>query len=171
MYLKLGWIFFLLLAQSSWALTLEKITSILSEKQVLISVHYKEFPFQELVLALKSQKFPIIIEYEFEIYERRLFRDLLLYKDQFYQKLYYDPEKNLYCLEDRVGIKTFEKPELAVKNLSYLDSYPLNFSPLLSKNYLKIKVRLNYFTHLSEDLKFTSKLKNKILKTEREYNF
>ncbi len=163
--------YFFFLTQISLALSIEKIIPIVGEKQILISVYYKEFPFQELVLALKSQKYPIIIEYEFEIYEKRFFRDSLLYKELFSQKLYYNSEKNLYCLEERGEVKTFEKPESAVKSVSYLDSYSLNFVPLPFKNYLKLKFKLSYSTHLSKDLKFAFTTKTKFLKTEKEYHF
>lgn len=161
----------LILPQNSLSFSIEKIIPVFSDKQVLISLYYGEFPFQELVLALKSQRYPIVIEYEFEVYEKRFLRDLLIYKERFFQTLFYDPEKNLYYLENKSGTKTFEKAEIAVKSIACLDSYPLNFYSLTSKNYLKIKVFLNYFTHLSEELKFNFKVRKKTLRTEKEYNF
>lgn len=172
--MKILKVFFLLLAifiaSESYALEIKKLRGYLYEKNILIDVFYKDFPFQKLVLTLKEQKNPIFIEYEFEIYRKRLLlKDILLHKEKYYQKLYYDPEKNLYYLEDNFGLKTFEKAENAVLSVVNLESYPLKYVLTSEKGSLnfKIKVTITYSTHLSEDLKYTKKLHSKKIEIEK----
>lgn len=141
------------------------------EKQPLVTIFFKDFPFQELVLSLKSQKNPIYINYTFEIYRKRpILRDVLLHKEIYVQKLYYNPEENLYFLEDNFFVRTFDKPEEALLKTFYLDSYPLRFMVENAKEqdlYLKIVVNIGYVTHLSKDLKFTKKERKVALKAEK----
>jgi len=144
------------------------------EQNFLISILFKDFPFQELVLALKKQKNPVLIDYEFEIYQKRLFlKDVLLYRDRYYQKLYYDPEKNLYYLEDNFSLKAFEKPEDVVLSIINLESYLLRYTLPPDKNSLKLKVKviITYSIHLSDELKYTKKEHFKKIETEKIVGF
>ncbi|WP_156955565.1 hypothetical protein [Thermodesulfobacterium hydrogeniphilum] len=140
---------------------------------LLINIFYKEFPLQKLILALKEQKYPIFINYDFEIYKRRFFilKDVLLYKELYSQKLFYDPEKNLYFLEDNSNLISFDKAEKAVLKTVKLESYPLKFKlpPENNSLYLKVKVDINYKTHLSNDLRYTKKIHTKVLKISKTF--
>jgi len=159
-----------LIVSQSYALEIKKLKGYLYEKNILIDVFYKDFPFQEVVLSLKEQKEPVLIEYQFEIYRKRfLLKDVLLYKERYYQKLYYASDKNLYYLEDNFGLKTFEKPENAVLSVVSLESYPLKYTytPEKDSPIFKIKVILTYSTHLSENLRYTKKKHFKKLETEK----
>lgn len=142
-----------------------------SERHPIVTVFFKDLPFQELVLSLKAQKNPVYINYTFEIYRKRLFlRDVLLHKELYTQKFYYDPEENLYFLEDNSCLRKFERPEEAFLRTYYLDSYPLKFSieeSRLEDLYLKISVDITYKTHLSKDLRYTQKERKVSLKAER----
>ncbi|PMP64964.1 MAG: hypothetical protein C0190_07365 [Thermodesulfobacterium geofontis] len=171
--MKILKVFFLLLVflifSESYALEIKKLRGYLYEKNILLSIFYKDFPFQELVLALKEQKNPILIEYEFEIYRKRFLLKDILHKEKYYQKLYYNSEKNLYYLEDNFGLKAFEKPENAILSVMNLESYPLRYTFIPEKNSLnlKIKITITYITHLSEDLKYTKKHHSKKIETEK----
>jgi hypothetical protein len=159
-----------LIVSQSYALEIKRLKGYLYEKNILINIFYKDFPFQEIVLSLKEQKEPVLIEYQFEIYRKRfLLKDILLYKERYYQKLYYASDKNLYYLEDNFGLKTFEKPENAVLSVVNLESYPLKYTYTPEKDSLifKIKVILTYSTHLSENLRYTKKKHFKKLETEK----
>jgi hypothetical protein len=159
-----------LIVSQSYALEIKRLKGYLYEKNILIDIFYKDFPFQEVVLSLKEQKEPVLIEYQFEIYRKRfLLKDILLYKERYYQKLYYASDKNLYYLEDNFGLKTFEKPENAVLSVVNLESYPLKYTYTPEKDSLifKIKVILTYSTHLSENLRYTKKKHFKKLETEK----
>ena len=156
------------------AFEIEKLKGYVYESNILVNVFYKDFPFQKLVLSLKEQKNPILIEYEFEIYRKRfLLRDILLHKEIFYQKFYYDSEKNLYYLEDNFGLRTFKKAENAILSVTNLESYPVNYT-LPSENKplkLKVKVIITYTTHLSDDLRYTKKEHFKKIETDKTVDF
>lgn len=156
------------------AFEIERLKGYIYENNLLLDVFFKNFPFQALVLSLKSQKNTISVEYEFEIYRKHFFlRDVLLHKEILYQKLYYDPEKNLYCLEDNFGLRNFDNAEnaiLAITNLeSYLIKYPLSSEDKSLK--LKVKVTITYTTHLSDNLKYTKKKHFKKIETEKIIDF
>ena len=68
-YLLILLIIILLNPFSLFALEIKKIDGFVYDKNILINIYYKDFPFQELVLALKAQKRPILLEYKFEIYK------------------------------------------------------------------------------------------------------
>ncbi len=160
----------LLIASNLNALEIEKIKGYFYEGNFLVSVYFEKFPFQELVLALKEQKNPILIDYKFEIYRKRfLLRDILLYMDIYYQKLYYDPERNLYYVKNNFGVRAFEKPEDAVLSVINLESYPIKYKLSRKKSYLKLKVSviISYTTHLSDDLRYTKKEHFKKLEIEK----
>lgn len=164
-------VFFLWFSVKGNCFEIRNIVLGFSEKQPVVTVFFKDLPFQELVLSLKAQKNPVFINYTFEVYKKRLFlRDVLLYKELYTQKFYYDPEENLYFLEDNFHIRNFEKPEDAFLKTHYLDSYPLKFNiedNRLEELYLKVSVEITYKTHLSKDLRYTKKERRVILKAER----
>lgn len=152
------------------ALEIKSVRGYFFEKNLLINIFYKDFPFQQIVLALKKQKNPVLLEYEFEIYRKRfILRDILLYRDKYYQKLYYDSEKNLYYLKDNFSLKSFEKPEEAVLFIINLESYPIKYDLPLNKDslVLKIKVVLTYSTHLSDKLRYTKKERFKKIEIDK----
>ncbi len=141
------------------------------KKLLLISVFYKDFPVQELTLALKEQKYPVYIVYTFEVYKKRFlfFKDILLHKGIYFQELFYDPERNLYCFKDNINKLCFKNAEKAVIKTFKLESYPFRFKlPSDYKSlYLKVKVRINYKTHLSDNLRYTHEIHDKILKMSK----
>lgn len=160
---------------NSFALEIKRVQGFFyGENQVLINVYFENFPFQELLLTLKAQKDPILIEYEFEIYKKRfLLPDILLNQEKYFQKIFYDPEKNLYYLEDNFGLRNFKKAEDAILSTFFLESYPLKLSMGQEKKslILKVKVIINYKTHLSEELKYTKKIYEKKLKVDKKFDF
>lgn len=173
-YLLILLIIILLNPFSLFALEIKKIDGFVYDKNILINIYYKDFPFQELVLALKAQKRPILLEYKFEIYKKRfLLKDILLHREKYYQKLVYNPEENLYYLEDKFGLKKFEKAEDAILSIINVESYPLKFTLPERKNKLalKVKVKIEYSTHLSDDLRYTKKIHNKKIEVEKSANF
>lgn len=142
------------------ALEIKRIRGYFFEKKLLVNIFYKDFPFQQIALSLKEQKNPVLLEYEFEIYRKRfILRDILLYRDKYYQRLYYNSEKNLYYLEDNFGLRAFKKPEEAVLSIINLESYPIKYSlpPDKDSLSLRVKVIITYSTHLSDDLRYTKK--------------
>ncbi|MCU4138720.1 MAG: hypothetical protein MW689_000509 [Thermodesulfobacteria bacterium] len=173
-YLLILLIIILLNPFSLFALEIKKIDGFVYDKNILINIYYKDFPFQELVLALKAQKRPILLEYKFEVYKKRfLLRDILLHREKYHQKLVYNPEENLYYLEDKFGLKKFEKAEDAILSIVNVESYPLKFTLPQRKNKLalKVKVKIEYSTHLSDDLRYTKKIHNKKIEVEKSANF
>ena len=173
-YLLIFSIIILLNPFSLFALEIKKIDGFVYDTNILISIYYKDFPFQKLVLALKAQKKPILLEYKFEVYKKRfLLRDVLLHQEKYYQKLVYNPEENLYYLEDKFGLKKFEKAEDAILSIINVESYPLKFNLPQRKNKLalKVKVKIEYSTHLSDDLRYTKKIHNKKIEVEKSANF
>lgn len=160
---------------NSFALEIKRVQGFFyGENQVLVNVYFENFPFQELLLALKAQKDPILIEYDFEIYKKRfLLPDILLNQEKYYQKIFYDPEKNLYYIEDNFGLKSFKKAEDTISSIFFLESYPLKLSIGQEKKSLtlKIKVSINYKTHLSEEFKYTKKIFEKKLKIDKKFDF
>jgi len=173
-YLLILLIIILLNPFSLFALEIKKIDGFVYDKNILINIYYKDFPFQELVLALKAQKRPILLEYKFEIYKKRfLLKDILLHQEKYYQKLVYNSEENLYYLEDKFGLKKFEKAEDAILSIINVESYPLKFTLPERKNKLalKVKVKIKYSTHLSDDLRYTKKIHNKKIEIEKSANF
>ncbi len=175
-HLKYFWFLIIVFSSfNSFALEIKRVQGFLyGENQVLISIYFENFPFQELVLAIKAQKDPILIEYNFEVYKKRfLLPDILLTHDRYYQKIFYDPEKNLYYLKDNFGLKYFEKAEDAILSTFFLESYPIKLSNQQDKKslILKLKVSINYKTHLSEQLKYTKKIHEKKLKADKKFDF
>jgi|GEM_PF-1457767 len=175
-YLLILLIIILLNPFSLFALEIKKIDGFVYDKNILINIYYKDFPFQELVLALKAQKRPILLEYKFEVYKKRfLLRDILLHREKYHQKLVYNPEENLYYLEDKFGLKKFEKAENAILSIINVESYPLKFTLPERKNKLalkvKVKIKIKYSTHLSDDLRYTKKIHNKKIEVEKSANF
>ncbi len=163
-------IILLIITSNTYAWEIKKVKGYLYEGHFLVSVYFEKFPFQQLVLALKEQKNPILIDYKFEIYKKRfLLKDILLYIDRYYQKLYYNPETNLYYVEDNFGIRAFESPEEAVLSVLDLESYPIRYKLSRKKNSLRlqIKIVISYTTHLSDDLRYTKKEHFKKLEIEK----
>ncbi len=160
---------FLFLISFARAWEIEKVIVYPYENSLLMNIFYKKFPIQELTLALKEQKYPIFINYNFEIYKKRFFffKDILLHKESYSQKLFYDPEKNLYFFKDNLNLFYFDKAENAVLKTIKLESYPIKFKIPSNYNslYLIIKISIKYKTHLSDDLRYTKKIHTKILKT------
>ncbi|QER42412.1 DUF4390 domain-containing protein [Thermodesulfobacterium sp. TA1] len=164
---------FFLFFSSSLALEIKQAKIYRSHSQLILSLFFKNFPVQEIVLALKEQKHPVYLNFSFEFFKKRfLLSDVLIHKELYTQKLYYDPEVNLYFLEDNFGLKSFESPEELVLQILSLDSYPLRFQVKnnLSTLYLKTNLEISYQTHLSKDLRFTKKERKIRLKAEKIFS-
>jgi hypothetical protein len=162
--------FFFLFLQIAEAFEIKKIQVYPYKNQLVVTAFYKKFPFQSLVLALKSQKYPIFIHYTFEIYKKRfLFSDILLHKELYFQTLHYNPEKNLYFLKDNFGLTFFKRAEDAVLKVVELDSHPLKWKFPKDKKYLylTVKVRIKYKTHLTDDLNYSKKLHCKTFESSK----
>jgi len=167
-------IFIFFLTASLYAFKIKKIIVIQYKKDCfIISIFYKDFPFQQLVLALKRQKEPIFIIYNFSLYKKRFLKDKLLYKAKFYHELFYDPETNFYYVKDNFETKKYTKAEDAILSVRYLDSYPFYYTlePPYKNYYLKIEITLFYKTHFSQDLTYTSKVKKYKISLKGKYDF
>ncbi len=140
-----------------------------SQTSYLISFNFKNFPLQEVILALKRQKREVLILYEFELYKKKFFKDELIHKESYYQRSLYLPEKNLYLLEDNFHKNFFENPEDLVLNLLSLNSYSLRLPEKERNLYLLVQVTLKYSSHLNKNLRYTSKEKDFELKTSFKY--
>lgn len=155
------------------ALSLKEIqTKVTPEGFLVVSAMFHNFPTQELLLSLKRQKGEIVIIYEFEVLRDRMLGADLLQREIYFQKAGYIPEKNQYFLEDNWDKILYNSAEEVIPKLSFLSSYPLNVRPLLpisSGTYLLVKVTLRYQTHLSRDLRYTSKEREVILKTTKRH--
>lgn len=144
-----------------------------SAKRIFLSFDLEEFPLQEVILSLKRQKEEVLLICEVEVYkERILLRDELLQKYVFLKRAGYKPEINKYYLEDGKGFSYFNHPEDLSKLLIDFQSLDLSISSVENKNsyYLLIKVQLSFFSHLDSNLRYTSKIRHIIYRTEKKYD-
>lgn len=168
-------IFFLLayflLSVPGFAFKIDKVSLFKTSRDTyLVSLQFRDFPLQEVLLSLKRQKGEVLILYEFDFYKERFFRDEEISKEVYYQKAGYLAEKNQYFLEDNFHKAFFNRPEDLVPSLAYLQSYPLKRPTPEKGIYLIIRITLKYKTHLKEDLRYTSKEREVILKTSIKYD-
>ncbi|MFN4220550.1 MAG: hypothetical protein ACK4GJ_06515 [bacterium] len=133
----------------------------------------KEFPTQEILLALKTQKKDVTLLYEIEVYRKGFIRDERLDKVVYYQRAGYFPEKNVYFLEDNYSKIFFNSPNEVILKLSELP--PLYISNLLDlekdlkKIYFLIRITLSYTTHFNEKLRYTRKDRSMKLEVTKKY--
>lgn len=144
-----------------------------SEDKYLLGFNIKNFPLQETLLALKRQREEILMLCEIEVFRKRpLFKDERLEKFLFFKKAGYQRESNQYYLEDEKIKIYFNHPEDLVNFLVKFEALPLSIPK--SKNekhyYLLIKVNLKFYTHLDSNLRYTSKVKEILYKTEKIYD-
>ncbi len=156
-----------------YALKIEPIKSFINEKGDLqLIFNIKDFPVQELILSLKRQKEPIQILYEVELYKKGFFRDELLNKTVYYQRAGYEPERNLYFLEDNYSLVYFEKPEELLQKMMNLPALPIpNIISYENKKDLHCLIRLSlkYKAHLDKRLRYTDKEREVHLKITKKY--
>lgn len=151
-------VFCFLLSLPCFAFKVDKISLFKTSKNIyLVSLQFKDFPLQEVLLSLKRQKGEVLILYEFEFYKERFLKDEEISKEVYYQKAGYLPEKNQYYLEDNFHRSLFNQPEEIMPSLISLQSYSLK-SPMPEKGiYLILRITLKYNSHLNKDLRYTSK--------------
>jgi len=127
---------------------------------VTTSVYLKRVPFQLLDACLKSGDSPIEFTYDFKIYRHRfLLPDVLKFEKQVNFKVIYDKEENLYVVKWNKWRWKFYIPEKALLKACKVDSVILPY--LLNKKedlYIKVKVRIRFKCHLTEDLDYTEGL-------------
>ncbi len=166
--------FILLLISKSYGFSVGEIYLFKgSERGIFLSFNFKEFPLQEVILALKRQKEPVLLLCEIEIYkERFLLQDELLQKHVFFKKAGYNPELNKYYLEDEKGLTLFNHPEELSKYLVEFDSLFLSIPFMENRTglYLLIKVQLKFHSHLDSNLRYTPKVRMIHYKTEKKYD-
>ncbi len=126
-------------------------------KGILVDIHYRTFPFQQLLLTLKEQKFPIQIDYKFRIYKRRFFwKDKLLKEVRTEITFFYNPSENFYILKKENQTFKFEHPEDLLKHLLEMNSFFISF-PTSTYNpktlYVDEEIVIKFKTAFSEDLR------------------
>lgn len=164
-------VFFWLMSLSAFAFKVDKVSLFrVSSGNYLLSLQFRDFPTQEVLLALKRQKGEVLILYEFEFYRERFLKDERISREVYYQRAGYIPEKNQYFFEDNFHRSLFNQPEDLLPTLTYLQSYPLKGPSPERGLYLFIHITLKYRTHLNEDLRFTPKEREVILKTSMKYD-
>ncbi|MGC8872244.1 MAG: hypothetical protein ACP5QC_05140 [Caldimicrobium sp.] len=159
---------------SSFAFSIEEVhISEVSEKRYLLFFYLKDFPLQEVILALKRQKEEVLLLCEIELYRKNLFfRAERLERYVFFKKAGYDPLRNQYYLEDEKIRIFFNHPEDLTNLLTKFESLLLSFPNLAGSEdyYLLIKVQLKFYTHLDAKLRYTSKIREVVYKTEKTYD-
>jgi hypothetical protein len=142
------------------------------ENVLLVNLIYQDFPFQHLVLALKEHKKPVFINYEFKIYKKKFLFDKLIYQEKYFQKLYYLAETNLYYFKDPFYITSFKSAEKSVLYIDPFESYPLKWKEEVKKGYyLRVRVCITYYSHLTEELKYAGKIRKYTSCAESSYDF
>ncbi|MFN4197204.1 MAG: hypothetical protein ACK4FM_04295 [Caldimicrobium sp.] len=157
-----------------FALKIEAINRYFNENgHLVINLGFKDFPLQEVILALKRQKEDVEIIYEIELYRKGFFRDQIMDKLAYYQRAGYLSEKNLYYLEDNNKQLLYERPEDLVRDLLALPTFTLHsfpFGEIDKRNFfLIVQVTLKYKTHFNDKLRYTTKEKEVVKRSSKKY--
>lgn len=144
-----------------------------SKGQYYLALSVKEFPVQEIILALKREKGEITFICEIDIYRKGFLKDELLEKVIYYKKARYNPEKNVFYVEDNYGREDFKSPEELTQKLLEIPSLSLPSLPYFEKEqkpiFFIIHGTLRYKTHLNEKLRYTEKEREISQKTSLRY--
>jgi len=171
--LLFGVLFLLGLVLPLYPFSLKDLYHFKTERNTLIlGFRIENFPLQEVLLALKAHQREVTLLCEVELFRKRfLLRDEPLSKFVFFKRAGFNPERNLYYLEDNQQELFFESPEELVKDLVNFDSLSLDLSlPEEGKDYyLILQVKLRFYSHLNPKLRYTSKEKEYLYQTEKRY--
>ncbi|MFN3505612.1 MAG: hypothetical protein ACK4Y7_05345, partial [Caldimicrobium sp.] len=157
-----------------FALKIDSINEYFNEKgHLVITFGFKDFPAQEVILALKRQKEEVQIIYEIELYRKGFLRDQIVDKRVYYQRAGYLAEKNLYFLEDNNKQILYQSPEDLVRDLLALPTFTIpsvSYGEVDKKNFfLMIHITLKYKTHLTQNLRYTHKEREVIKRVSQKY--
>ncbi len=167
-------IFILCIWKIAHSFTIKKLDLIdLGNGTYLVSASFESFPTQDILLALKRQRGEVVILYEFELRSINPPEEKIIQKEIYFQKASYNPETNVYYLEDNFGTIQFLRAEDIIPYLVFLNSYPLRIGKYskqeMSEKILALKVTISFYTHLDKNLRYSRVEKRRQYQTSREY--
>jgi len=174
--MKRGFLFiflFFFLCSPLWAFKIKKVFLLQEgENKYSLSFTLEDLPFQEALLALKRKEKEALLICKVEIYQKRLLlRDEKKEEFVFFKKAGFNPLKNLFYYSDNFQELFYETPEELMKAFFNFEGLPLNIPfKMDSSYYLVLTLELKFFSHLDKNLRYTSKEREYLYKTQKRYD-
>jgi len=174
--MKRGFLFIFLffsLWSPLWAFEINKVLlSQEGENRYSLSFTLENPPLQETLLALKRKEKEILLICKVEIYQKKLLlRDEKKEEFIFFKKAGFNPLKNFFYYSDNFQELFYETPEELMKAFFNFEGFPLEISfKMDSSYYMVLTLELKFFSHLDKDLRYSSKEREYIYKTQKRYD-